>query len=277
MTGPPKPPDIPPNMTGQPPTSFPNPHTGLTPLESGLTPQHSLPCAATLGLNPSEAATFSTGCAPVRPPPVGSPSAGGQFEVSFDGQRLAPAILETGHTRGSLHTHVSTHGSYSVVPSHEPNWSELPPALDVQPDAAHPHPSSIAARMAGPATSGLQAAPSLAQFSDAPTRATTTSAHLLGPRIAEFPIPAAGTRPSMPGPQALQSAPAQQSNLVVSGSLGLPLNQTLEPMEAPNPIPAAAKDATLPAPSAQATRPERPARVPAARQQAQLRPPLAAF
>ncbi|KAL2513414.1 hypothetical protein Adt_19014 [Abeliophyllum distichum] len=247
---PPKPSDIPLNMTGQPPTSFPSPHTRLTPLESGLTPQHSLPCAATLGLNPSEAATFSTGCASVGPPPVGSPSAVGQFEESFDGQRLAPAILETSHTRGSLHTHVSTYGSYSVFPSHAPNCTELSPALDVQSDAAHPPPSSIAARTAGPATSGLQAAPSLAQFSDAPTRATTTSTHLLDPRIEEFPIPAADTRPSMPGPQALQSAPTQQSNLGVSGSDGLPLNQTLEPIEAPNPIAAVAKDATLPAPSA---------------------------
>ncbi|KAL2475310.1 hypothetical protein Adt_36046 [Abeliophyllum distichum] len=123
---------------------------------------------------PTKPPDISTGCAPVGPPPIGSPSAGGQFE--FDGQRLALAILETGHT----------------------------------PDAEHPPPSSIAARTAGPATSSLHAEPSLAHFSDAPTRAKTTSAHLLGPMTADFPIPAAGT-PSMPGSQALQSAPAQQA------------------------------------------------------------------
>ncbi|KAL2526981.1 hypothetical protein Adt_12035 [Abeliophyllum distichum] len=128
---PPKPPDVPSTTIGHLPSALPNPQTGLTPLESGLTPTKSLPFAAALGLNPSDAAAISTGYAPTGPPPVSSPSAGGQFDGSFEGQRLAPAILEPGPTRGLPHTHVSTHGSNPVSLSLAPNWVELPPALDV--------------------------------------------------------------------------------------------------------------------------------------------------
>ncbi|KAL2487260.1 Uncharacterized protein Adt_32016 [Abeliophyllum distichum] len=46
---------------------------------------------------------------------------------------------------------------------------------------------------------------------------------------------------------------------------------------APDPIAEGLSDEPMPAPSAQAARPARPARLPAARQQAQLRPPPAAF
>ncbi|KAL2532711.1 Uncharacterized protein Adt_06062 [Abeliophyllum distichum] len=115
--------------------------------------------------------------------------------------------------------------------------------------------------------------PPLAPFSDAPTLATTSTSHLLAPRVAESSTPAAEMRPNLPGTQALAAAPAQQANLGVSASFGLPSNQTLEPNMAPDLIAEGPSDETLPAHGA---RHARPAGMPAARQQAQLRPPQAA-
>ncbi|KAL2471462.1 Uncharacterized protein Adt_39598 [Abeliophyllum distichum] len=70
----------------------PNPHAGHTSHQTGPTPSQSIQLTATLGTSPSEAAAFSTGRAPVRPPPVGAPSSGEQFDRSFD-HSLAPANL----------------------------------------------------------------------------------------------------------------------------------------------------------------------------------------
>ncbi|KAL2510702.1 hypothetical protein Adt_16302 [Abeliophyllum distichum] len=77
----------------------PNPHAGHTSHQTGPTPSQSIQLTAILGTAPSETAAFSTGRAPIRPPPVGAPSSGEQFDRSFD-HSLAPANLGPGQTRG---------------------------------------------------------------------------------------------------------------------------------------------------------------------------------
>ncbi|KAL2486737.1 hypothetical protein Adt_31493 [Abeliophyllum distichum] len=77
----------------------PNPHAGHTSHQTGPTPSQSIQLTATLGTAPSEATAFSTGRAPVRPPPVGAPSSGEQFDRSFY-HSLAPANLGPGQTCG---------------------------------------------------------------------------------------------------------------------------------------------------------------------------------
>ncbi|KAL2469431.1 Uncharacterized protein Adt_37567 [Abeliophyllum distichum] len=74
-------------------------------------------------------------------------------------------------------------------------------------------------------------------------------------------------------PQAHQSASAHNANLGVSDSDGLNLDPSSQPQVAPEPIPVGSTGAPLAATSTQATR---PAHLPAARLQAQLRPPPAA-
>ncbi|KAL2550409.1 hypothetical protein Fot_11939 [Forsythia ovata] len=169
---PPKPPDIPSNLTGHPPSTLPSPHTGLTPPESSLTPQNSLPCAATLGLNPSEAATITTVFEHTGSPPVDAPPPGDQFGGSYVDQSLALADTRPGPTRGSPHNHGPAHGSIPQFPassSHAPTWVESPPALDGQPDAARPLLPSHSARTTGPAHSGPQAAPAQLPITGVPS------------------------------------------------------------------------------------------------------------
>ncbi|KAL2471503.1 Uncharacterized protein Adt_39639 [Abeliophyllum distichum] len=78
----------------------------------------------------------------------------------------------------------------------------------------------------------------------------------------------------MPAGQSPTAASLLQANQGVPSSIGLQFGPNSVPHMAPDPIVEAQMDATLPATSAQAAR---PARLPAARQQAQLRPPPATF
>ncbi|KAL2531247.1 Uncharacterized protein Adt_04598 [Abeliophyllum distichum] len=114
--------DIPSTLVGHLSSVFTNPQTGFTPLESGLMPPNSLPFVATLGLNPIDATAISTGCAPVRPPPISAPSLSKQFGGSIDGQSLAPANLGPGQTRGSPNIHGHIYGSNPTIFSHAPTW-----------------------------------------------------------------------------------------------------------------------------------------------------------
>ncbi|KAL2470564.1 hypothetical protein Adt_38700 [Abeliophyllum distichum] len=143
---------------------------------------------------------------------------------------------------------------------------------------------SVEGQRLAPVTNTAHPPPPMGQFSEAPTNAATSSTNRLGPKIAEFPTPAADPKiaefptpaadpkiaefpncvPIMPGTQSLQSVTAQQSNLGIPSYDGLPLNQNLKPTKAPNPIAFVTKDATLPTHGTRNARPARPAGIPAA-------------
>ncbi|KAL2461390.1 Uncharacterized protein Adt_44810 [Abeliophyllum distichum] len=116
-----------------------------------------------------------------------------------------------------------------------------------------------------PTPSGAVGASLPSPIADAPSQ-------LIASRVAHSLTPENRTRPNLPAPQAQQSASALNANLGVSDPDGLNLGHSSHPHVAPDPV--GSTGAPLAAHSPQAAR---PAGVPAARQQAQLRPPPAAL
>ncbi|KAL2471504.1 hypothetical protein Adt_39640 [Abeliophyllum distichum] len=94
-----KPSDLSPNVVAHSPPVIPTLTHGLTPNKSAPTSQISPHFAATLGLNPNEAAATSTNVAPIGPSPIDVPPLNKQIDGSISSQTLAHAVLKSGESR----------------------------------------------------------------------------------------------------------------------------------------------------------------------------------
>ncbi|KAL2514286.1 hypothetical protein Fot_28257 [Forsythia ovata] len=134
-----KPPDLGSSLLGLTSPVFSNPQSGHTPPQTGLLPPNSLQLAATLGLNPSDAAALSfsdpiTGHPPLDAPPLGDPIGG-----SVASQQLAPALPPSDDPRKAM----SAPSGSMAAP--------IPPPISGLPCSATPISSNLIAPRMAPA------------------------------------------------------------------------------------------------------------------------------